>query len=39
MWDPQHVKVIFLSLIDMGMVKEKNIGKQGYVNINNLLFI
>ena len=30
---------LFLSVIHIDMVKEKNIGKQGYVGINNLLFI
>ena len=34
-----YVKSYFLSVIDISMVKEKTIGKQRYVNINNLLFI
>ena len=30
---------LFFECNDIGMVKEKNIGKQRYVDINNLLFI
>ena len=30
---------LFLSVIDIGMIKEKNINKKGYIGINNLLFI